>query len=383
MRYVNSEGSIVTKRQALVQVVVQAATQAIDGVPASDVMYVNGRTVESLKEQKLTERVQELASRLVAMRNVKREERYNGPVLFEGQAAGQLIQQVFAPAIIAARLPVSDTPQLETGFRQFISQMGGGSLADRIGSRVMPEWIDVADKPLESEAAGSILLGRSLVDDEAVKTHEVTIVERGILKSLLATRTPSAETTTTTGSAHTVGAAPTNIFVTARKALPKSELRKELLRLAKERGLDYAIVIRDVGLAGLSWVRRMGANFDPTGSGGMPGMQMYKIYPDGREELIRDLDFTTFSVAALKDIVAAGEDVSVNHSPFIPMMSAIMAFAGGGGAPGDTQHLVSCVTPSLLLDDVSLKRTSSAAPNPPVVESPLLATRAATPAATQ
>jgi TldD protein len=372
VRYLNSEGTLMTFNEPMVTFAATASTQAKDGTPLSDTMMRFASSTEELDEAKLLNEVKTLAERLSGLRTAKSLDRYNGPVLFEGQAAGQLMAQVFAPAIVASRFPMSDEPQFETQIRQFLGQMGGASLSDRMGARVLPEWIDVIDRPREKQWNGVSTLGSALYDDEGVATRDTTIVWHGVLKAMLATRIPSEEASTTTGSAHGLGASPSNLYTVARKTLPEAELRKQLLAMAKERGFDYGIVVRDVGLAGLSWVRRMNTMSDNNGISQATGTGIYKVFADGHEEQIRDVEFAPVTTSSLKEIVAAGDKPVLHESPFIPMMGSILALAGGGGLGGNIEHVTSFITPSLLVDDLTLKHTDTPAPNGPTVASPLV-----------
>jgi hypothetical protein len=63
------------------------------------------------------------------------------------------------------------------------------------------------------------------------------------------------------------------------------------------------------------------------------------------------------TISAFKDIVAAGKEPCVYHTPFIS--------AGTSGS-----ELISLAVPSLLFDDVTLKQPTGAIPKPPVAKHP-------------
>jgi hypothetical protein len=90
---------------------------------------------------------------------------------------------------------------------------------------------------------------------------------------------------------------------------------------------------------------------------------VYKVYPDGREELVRGMRFRGFGVRSLKDILAAGDDNAVfeymdNTAPF--------ALIGGAGFTAET----SVVAPSILVDDLELHPAEEEQPKLPVVPPP-------------
>ena len=79
-------------------------------------------------------------------------ETYSGPVLFEGVAGAQLLAEVLAPQLTLPRRPISEpgrpAPVLASEFE------------GRIGSRVLPEFLDVVDDPTQKAWKGSALLGQ-------------------------------------------------------------------------------------------------------------------------------------------------------------------------------------------------------------------------------
>lgn len=373
IRYINSEGSVCIGNNPLIRIDIAASTQAVDGMPLNDEITLFGKSVDAFEKTALTARVRAMSARLSDLRNAKSIDRYSGPVLFEGEAAGQLVAQVFATAVNAFRFPTSDEPQFEEGLRQAMTQLGGESLVDRLGARVMPDWLDVVDKPNAESADGVPLLGGSKIDIEAVPTHDSLVVDHGVLKQLLATRTPSSEGSSTTGSAHGVGATPTNFFLVSRQSLSQVELRKEALRLAKQRGLGYVIVVRDLGETSLSWTRRAGALAGAAGAAmANGGLGIYRLFEDGHEEIVRGVEFGPVTASSLRDILAAGGKPTVHTTQLVPMLGAIVSVAGQGAMHASVEHLTSFVTPSLLVDDIVLKRTTTAMPNGPIAPSPLV-----------
>ena len=166
----------------------------------------------------LISRTRAMADRILKLRAAASLERYNGPVLFEGDAAGEIFVQQFATGLMAVRTPLTDNPQFEMYFNQMMSQLGGGSLVDKIGGRVLPDFLSVSDNPLRSDYQGTRLLGASKIDDDAVETRETILVEHGVLKTLLSTRTPVRAVLHSTGSRRGWGPSPSNLFVTSEKS---------------------------------------------------------------------------------------------------------------------------------------------------------------------
>jgi len=369
-RYLNSEGSSFTRANPLIKLEITAQTQSPDGVPISDSIELFGRSVADLPAKDvLLARTKTMIDRMLKLRSATLLERYNGPVLFEEDAAGELFSQEFATGFMAVRTPLSDDSRFEMFFNQMMSRLGGSSFVDKIGGRVLPDFLSVTDNPLAADYKGLKLLGASKIDDDAVKTRETRLVEHGVLKTLLATRDPVRSVPHSTGSRRGWGPAPSNLFITSEKSLSTSDLRKELLRRAKDRGLDYGIVVRRIGGgAAASFMKMASRMAQQGGPGGSSLGEVYKVYPDGREELVRGMEIAELTPAAFKDIVAVGDTPFVYTDEFMPRIGALFSMGISSGAD---MPVVSCVIPSLLFDEVSLVKSEGPFPNPPISPSPL------------
>lgn len=175
--YVNSEGTDYTRRKSFVELRATADTQATDGMPLADFEVVYGRSLADLpSREELAKRIRSLADRLTALRTAQLEDRYSGPVLFEGQAAAELFLQALGGAMVGAPRTVVDDVRLEGLFRN------NGGFADKVGSRVLPDFLSLKDAPAARDFRGAPLFGSYQVDDDGVKAGETSLVENGILQ---------------------------------------------------------------------------------------------------------------------------------------------------------------------------------------------------------
>jgi hypothetical protein len=290
-------------------------------------------------------------------------ENYSGPILFEGVAGPQLLAQVLAHNLHISRKPTGT---------------GAGNpteLEGRRGVRIMPEMFDVTDDPTLP------LFGHTEVDDEGVSGGPLTLVEKGILKDFLRTRTPVRGYNESNGRALLGGTpAPTNLIVKAHETSSVADLKKKMLDLCQQRGLNYAIVVRKLDFpstAAGDEIRRLTSG----GGGGRPvamPLYVFKLFTDGHEEMIRGVKLRGVSARSLKDILAAGDDE--NRLDYLEN-GATFAQVGGGGYTAE----VSVVAPSILIDDLELAKMEDELPKLPVASSPLLSQSAlpATPNASQ
>lgn len=370
-RYLNSEGTWFTRSEAVVELAIRAETQATSGLPLVETIHRWGRSLSDLpSREQLTADVRALGLRLKRLREAQSIDSYNGPVLFEQEGAAEIFAQIFAPGLIGMRAPLSDDPRFEMFFSQFMGQLGGGSFQDKIGGRVLPDFLNVVDNPKLGEHAGAGLLGSYTVDDDGVPARETRLVQKGVLKTLLTTRTPVKNVSHSSGSRRGWGPAPSNLIVSSEKVSSDQELRQELLRRAHERGLEYGIVVRRVGGGGLESLMRMAAMVTRQAAPSAALLEVYKVYPDGHEELLQGMQLSDLTAAMFKDIVAAGDKPVVCTDQFVPKMGTL--FSMGFGAAGVELPLVSYLVPSLLFDDVTLTKVTGPFPAPPFSKSPLL-----------
>ena len=341
VRYVNSEGTWYTRQEPRVTFNAHANTQAADGTPLEDSTSVYAQSLDGLpNSDALTARVHVLGQRLQDLRASAEMQSYNGPVLAEGDAAAQLFRLVFLPNLLGVRRPMMDT---SIGLRETQAE---NPFLDKIGGRVLPDFLSVTDNPTLAELNGKPLAGTCKVDEDGVLTHETPLVDKGILKTLLTTRDPVRGIEHSSGSRHDGQAAPSNVIVTADNGLSQDDLRAKFLALLKQENKEYGIVLRRMRTAGQP-------------------IMAFKMYPDGHEELIHGVQLSGLNAAAFKDIVAASKDQNMQTVEFRPeALMSIMSLGDEGFAP------VTLAVPSLLFDDVTVRRLRGETSKPPIVPSP-------------
>ncbi len=373
-RYVNSEGTTFTRNTPMASVVLLAGTQAAEGAPLRDFLAAYGHSIDDLPSPRdLESRARAMGQRLVKLRSATLVDHYNGPVLFEGQAAAELFSQVIAPALLAVRRPLSDTPQFE---------LFSGSLEnpyqDRLGGRVLPDFLSVADDPTLSRYQDEPLLGASRVDDDGVPTRRTVLVENGTLKTLLATRDPIAGVAQSTGSRRGGTVAPSNLLVTVTQGLSEEALKAKLLSIVQQRGKPFGIVVERLANPMAAEAQDMMMSLMSSimpGQGGEGGTRLalvaYKVFPDGHEELVRNVAIDGVNTASFKEIVAASVNSLVYSTPFLSMKTSMFSIFAGGSPAETAAPLVSFVVPSLLFDDVTLKRPMKEIPKLPLSSRPV------------
>lgn len=370
VRYLNTEGSLQRYPDDFNHIRITAMAYAADGAELRDawtIVRTGGAPMPG--EAGLQQATEQVAGELRDLAKAPAGEDYSGPVLFEATAAAQMFAQMLGSNLSPVRIPVTEPGRT--------LPLPGSELEGRIGSPVLAAWMDVTDDPALKTFEGQPLAGHYVVDIEGVKAEPVSLVEKGVLKSYLTTRQPVKGFEGSNGHARLPGmfgaqtARISNLIVKASTTIPEPELKKKLIGMCRERGKPYAILVRKLDFptaAAAQDIRRMA--MAAVRSGGparifSAPLMTFKVYPDGREELVRGMRFRALPVRALKDIAAASDRATVFS--YIDN-GAVLAVPGGGS----TVVACSVVSPSVLLDDVDMERVREEIAAPPLVGPPAL-----------
>lgn len=359
-RFINSEGNSFTRRIPLVSLTAVAGTQAADGMPLNDFFAIYGHSTKELPaEAVLTSELRTLGDRLGKLQAAPVDERYGGPVLFEGEAAAEIVAQAFAKHLPGVPRSISDNPQFE---RAFAGQES--SLLDRIEARVFPDFLGLVDDPTATQVDDHPLLGSYTVDEEGTVARKTSVVENGVLKTLLTSRAPVRGVLQSTGNQRSQGVAPSNLFLTSQKASSPEEIKTQFLDLIKRRGKPYGIVIRRLGDPAFQ-ADSSRIIFGPSQREEKvePAILAYRVYPDGREELIRNANLAGISQSSFKDILAVSNTRTVYSAPFTTRNASPFGF---NPFSSSATTVVSYVVPSsLLFEDITVQKPSGEIPKPP------------------
>ncbi len=292
-----------------------------------------------LDDAQIAARVDKVIADLTALRAAPVADPYEGPAILEGPAASVFFHEVFGHRIEGHR-------QKDEG--------EGQTFAKQIGQRIMPEWLDVYDDPTIARLAGVDLNGFYRVDDEGVPAQRASLVEHGVLKTFLLGRSPTRGFVHSNGHgrrsiAHSPVSRQANLVAVPARTVDRATLQKMLVDEVVRQHKPYGLVFRELD-GGFTMTSR----FEPQ-SFKLLSIMVSRVYPDGHEQLLRGADLEGTPLAALGDILAAGDDMQT--------------FDGYCGAESGFVP-VSSSSPSLLVAHVEVAKKAKERGKPPILPGP-------------
>jgi predicted Zn-dependent protease len=348
--FVNSEGTVTRQGSEVYSLFLNGSTQASDGMRLTrSPDFVAAKVADLPSPDKFEADAADMIASLKALRDAPVvEEDYLGPVLFAPDAATDLVAALIGENVTGDRPRAGDTARTTGGF------------ASSYKSRVLPAFLSAVDDPTMTAFQDTPLVGSYAVDDEGVRAQKVSLIENGQLTNYLLGREPIRDFPESNGHGRAApGQAPrpsaSNLIVQASQSLSPADLKKKLLDMCRDQNKPYGYLAQTVLSAQVGGGRGRGAS--PASLQVFPVL-LYRVYAqDGHEELVRGATFDELDTRSLRgDIVAAGNDPLVNNR--------------AGAIP------TTVISPSLLFDELEIRRTDEKNPKLPEYAAPTLTSSA-------
>ncbi len=339
---VTSEGTRVQHGRGFYRVSVTAAVKApLDGMELRLYETFDAEDASRLpSDETVLKAIQKMAADLDRLVKAPVVEPFVGPAILSGRAAGVFFHEIFGHRI--------------EGHRQK-DDSEGQTFAKSVGLPVLPEFLSVVFDPTQKSAEGIDLNGWYRYDDEGVSARKVTVVDHGVLKTFLLSRSPVRDFPQSNGhgrkspGAETV-ARQSNLFVESSKKVSDAKLREMLLDEIRKQGKPYGLYF-DTVTGGFTTTGRQGLQAFTV----MP-LIVYRIYPDGRpDEPVRGVDIVGTPLTSFAKIVATSDNRAV--------------FNGICGAESG-QVPVSAIAPAMLVSEIEVQKKQRSMDRPPILPRP-------------
>ncbi|MCE7995262.1 MAG: hypothetical protein HEP71_25015 [Roseivirga sp.] len=286
--YINTEGTRIVQDDAGVQLkilVFSSATRAVFN--SEDLNYQASSFDELPDDATILADIEELVKKVRKKETVEQfEDSYEGPVLFYDQSVAGLFARHFVPSLNATQ---TASIEEETGFRNRSRE-----LDHKIDKRVTSRSLSLSVLPGRENYLKQSMKGAYRYDMEGVKaTDSLLIVDKGYLKELMRGRTVLKDSPGPNGTGQGVGV----LSVISHDTKTETALKQQLIELAEDEGLEYALIVRKIPFTG-------------------GGVNVYKIsLEDGSETLLQSASLNDLNFNSFRKVGGTSTDRTVHHLP--------------------------------------------------------------------
>jgi TldD protein len=265
---------------------------------------------------------------------------YIGPAILKNRASAVFFHEIFGHRM--------------EGHRQK-RETEGQTFTKKVNQPVLPTFLSVYDDPTLANFQGTDLRGYYKFDDEGTPAQRVTLVENGILRNFLMSRSPIENFSMSNGHGrrqygYSIVSRMGNTIVQSSKTVPYDRLRQMLIDECKKQGKPYGLIFDDIA-GGFTMTGR----YSPQAFKVLP-LLVYRVYADGRpDEVVRGVDIVGTPLTCFSKIVMTADDDGV--------------FNGTCGAESGMVP-VSGVSPSILVSEIEVEKRVKEQEKPPILPPP-------------
>jgi len=339
--FVNTEGTRLQHGWTMSRVTLSVRGKASDGQDLSLFDSFEAADPSRLpSDETLRAAVSSLAERFTKLQRAPNADPYVGPAILSGRAAAVFFHEIFGHRI--------------EGHRQK-DEAEGQTFAKRVGTPILPAFLSVVFDATKRRQDSTDLMGTYRYDDEGVRARRVTLVDNGVLKEFLMSRTPIPGFPKSNGHGRKeigqeVVSRQSNLFVETATRVTDRELRAKLIDEVKKQNKPYGLYFDQVT-----------GGFTTTGRRGLQAftvipLVVYRVFPDGRpDELVRGVDIVGTPLTSFEKILAASDQPQVFNG---------YCGAESGNVP------VSAISPALLISEIETQRKANPGDRPPFLPRP-------------
>lgn len=338
---VSTEGTRLQHGRTFASLGISAQAKAADGMDLGAFQNYQASEPGRLPKPEAVEAsLDELSSHIVKLLRAPIVEPFIGPAILSGGSAGVFFHEIFGHRVEGHR-------QRDEG--------EGQTFTKSIGSSVLPDFLSVVFDPTKKALGPVDLNGYYAFDDEGVKARPVTLVENGVLKTFLMSRSPVKGFEHSNGhgrrqSGAEVVSRQSNLLVESKKQVSNAQLREMLLAEIKRQNKPYGLYFEQVS-SGFTQTQRRGLQAFTV----IP-LLVYRVYADGKpDELVRGADIVGTPLSSFAKILATSDRQEV--------------FNGYCGAESG-QVPVSAISPALLVSEIEIQKKDHGQDRPPLLPRP-------------
>ncbi|MCB0319857.1 MAG: TldD/PmbA family protein [Bdellovibrionales bacterium] len=341
--FVNTEGSVIVQHQKVFSLIVHMRKLTKEGSQVEQELVYNCGSLRDLPDaRQLRREILRKYDQLRSLIKAKKLHSYSGPILLAPQPAGLLFHEAIGHRLEGSRL---------------LSSGEGQTFKGHVGKRVIASDITIRDNPRLKQWRGIKCIGSYEFDDEGVEAQDTLLIEKGVLRDFLTTRAAIKR-----GRHASNGHARSRKYqrpisrmgvtiIESEDGLSWPELKEKLIEEIKFQNKPFGLIVYE-SLGGETET----TSYDFQAFAGEISCA-YIVYPDGREEMVKGVDFVGTPLQALGNIIAVGADQEIDNS---------YCGAESGFIP------VTTISPAILLRNLELQAKDEELYTPNILTKPRL-----------
>ncbi len=324
--FVNSENRVIVQHQRIFQLIGTFNKLTKEGVYLDQELVINCATQDELPDvRKFKKLALDKYQKLLKLVRARRIDAFSGPVLLCPGPAGLLFHEAIGHRLEGSRL---------------LSSGEGQTFKGQLGKPVLNVDLSIRDNPLLKSFNGTKCIGAYDYDDEGTPAMNALLVEGGVLREFLNTRAQCLKKKFVPNG-HARNAKfqrPISrmgvTIIEGRKTCSMEALKRMMIRELQRQKKPYGLIVYET-----SGGETETTNYDFQAFAGDISYAAL-IYPDGREEPVRGVNFVGTPLQALNNVIAVGDIAEIDNA---------YCGAESGMVP------VTTISPAILLSSLELQ----------------------------
>jgi TldD protein len=342
--FVSSEGAVVLQHKTVYSLSATIRHLTKEGSHIEQELVINRVNMREMPSlQALKKMMMQKHKQLLALTQARKIHSFSGPVLLYPLPSGLLFHEAIGHRMEGSRL---------------LSSGEGQTFKGHVGRKILPLPITIRDNPRLKKFEGQACLGSYDFDDEGVHAQDTVLVKDGVLKDFLGTRASFKQRDyRSNGHARNlkherpISRMAVTIVEGGRETYSMAGLRSQLLEEIRRQNKPFGMIVYETAGGETATT-----SYDFQAFSGEIAYATL-LYPDGREEVVRGVNFVGTPLQALGNIIAVGDDKGIDN-----------AFCGAesGFIP------VTTISPAILLRNLELQAKDEELVTPYILPSPRL-----------
>jgi TldD protein len=308
---VNTEGSVIVQHQRVFSLSAMIGKLTNEGSTIERELVVNCASQDELPDIRTFKKlIREKHSQLLKLLRARTIHSFSGPVLLYPVPSGLLFHEAIGHRLEGSRL---------------LSAGEGQTFKGQVGKKIFNVPISIHDNPRLSRFGGMKCIGSYNYDDEGTPARNAVLVEDGVLKGFLNSRAalfprnhvPNGHARSKKYQRPISRMAVT--VVKGKKTLSFEGLKERLVEEIRAQNKPFGMIVYET-----SGGETDTTSYDFQAFAGEISFATL-VYPDGREETVRGVNFVGTPLQAINNIIAVGDHQTVDNgfcgaeSGFIPV----------------------------------------------------------------